>query len=268
MKNKLKIKFIFSLVLFCITLYLLFGINMNSRTINFNFTYKEKYNPILSKLNSIEKIVTYCDSINSSLNSGKFDTANYVHTLSEIVKYRFYHGVAEYSISDNWILYFLGKYTWTHFSAIIIPDDILKHSEGLCSQQTIIFIECLNRKNINFRTVGLGLKEGPGHFLSEVYYNGSWHLFDIDKEPNLDNTDVIRASMDFYKKHPEKLHVIYDGIIEKETLNSMLKTISYNEVNEIPAKNMLLFHRFTFVLCYIFPFLFLVMSFWLYIKRQ
>ena len=46
--------------------------------------------------------------------------------VSDIVKKRFYHGLSEYSIKDNWIAYIGGKLFWNHLVAIVDPDDIIK----------------------------------------------------------------------------------------------------------------------------------------------
>lgn len=136
-------------------------------------TFKnELYNSDLNYINSIDKAIKYTDSIYLKNNFQFFDTSKYVQIVSDFTKERFYKGLSNYSMSDNWIAYLSGKLIWSHLSAIVNPDDILKYSKGLCNQQTIVFMEILMRKKIDVRSIGLGTNEGPGHFLSEAHYNG------------------------------------------------------------------------------------------------
>ena len=100
-------------------------------------------------MNSLEKIITYNDSIYLTKKIKTFDTAAYVKIVSETIKQRFYFGLLHYRFAENWIAALSGKLLWSHLSAVVNPNDILKHSEGLCSQQTIVFMELLKRKKIN-----------------------------------------------------------------------------------------------------------------------
>ena len=157
-KNNRTLIFLFLFVVGVIPLII------NNGTISFN-QYKlnktEKFKPELVRLNSIDKLISYTDSIYDSTPSLiKNDTALYVQTLSSVIKERFCHGLTSYSFSDNWIAYLLSKVFWEDFSAIVIPNDILKYPMGLCSQQTIVFMESLKLKHISVRSVGLGYKDG------------------------------------------------------------------------------------------------------------
>lgn len=243
----------------------LFNVNKKSEA---NFLYNELYNPKLSNLNNLEKIEHYIDSSYVFLNNRTFDTALYVQIASAIVKERFYRGLALYSISENWISSIHGKLIWSHLSAIVEPDDILKHSGALCSQQSIVFMEILKNKGINVRSVGLGYKEGPGHFLSEVYYNGDWHLHDVTYEPLWEKMPITHKSIEYYSVHKDSLFLIYENKIPKDVFYKIIEKIEYGKENEFPGKNMLLFHKVTKFFTYIIPILFLYLSIYFYRKNK
>ncbi len=219
----------------------------------------ELYNPALLRINSIEKAISYVDSVYSTKYTSTFDTAGYVHAASKFTKEKFYHGLSRYSFSDNWIAYFGAKLFWSHLSAIVDPNDIIKHPEGLCSQQTIVFMEILKHRHINVRYVGLGYKEGPGHFLSEVRYNNSWRLYDVTMEPKWSKVKCVHESMDYYLTNRDSLYQIYDSRLDKTVFDKILKKIEYGKPNEFPAKKMLLLHQITYIFTYLFPLFFIVM---------
>ena len=218
------------------------------------YSNRELFNIELSRFKSIEDITAHIDGIYSATHtSPEIDTLAYVKATSDIVKKRFYHGLSEYSLKDNWITYLGGKFLWNHLTAIVEPDDILDYNEGLCSQQTIVFLEILKRKGIQTRWVGLGYKEGPGHFLAEVYYLGKWHLYDVNLEPKWERVTHHHESISYYKQFPDSLFLAYEGIIPKLQFDKFMSNIQYGEINEFPAKNMLLFHRITKTLTYLIP---------------
>lgn len=244
--------------LFCISTFLLLLNKPNKKSDKYVRSNSELFYPELKRLNSVNKLVGYTDSVYSSLKLQKLDTGVYVNILADILKKRFYHGLAEYSLSENWIAYLCGKIFWSHFSAIVNADDILKHSQSLCSQQNIVFIKILQIKNIDARTVGLGNSEGPGHFVMEVKYDNAWHLYDIDLEPNLEQNNYHK-SMAYFLVNKGELYKIYENRLERNLLDKIIKRVSYGVPNKFPAKNMLLFHKFTFFLIYILPIIFLLL---------
>ena len=211
----------------------------------------------LTRFKNICDLTAYIDGIYSVRHSlDKMDTSIYVNICSDIVKKRFYHGLAEYSMFDNWIAALSGKLLWNHLSAIVDPDEILKYNEALCSQQTIVFMEILTRKGIKNRNVGIGSKDGKGHFLAEVFYANSWHMYDVNKEPHWNKVVLAHQSMDFYIKNKDSLYKIYDGKLTPMQINYLTETIHYGQPNKFPAKNMLIFHRITKFLTYVLPLFF------------
>jgi hypothetical protein len=222
----------------------------------------ELFKPELLRLNSIDKIIAYTDSLYALHGKTGLDTALYTSTVSHTIKERFCHGMLDYKFSENWIAYLSGKFIWTHMSSIVIAEDILQHGKGLCSQQTIVLMEALRVKGINVKSVGLGYKEGPGHFLCEVRYNGGWHLHDVSVEPVWAKLANDHCSLEYYLSKRDSLFVAYESRIPKATFYKLLEKSSYGEVNKIPAGNMTLFHKTTFFLIYAFPVLF----FWMFVR--
>ncbi|MBC7694088.1 MAG: transglutaminase domain-containing protein [Burkholderiales bacterium] len=218
------------------------------------YSHKELFNIELSRFNSIVDITAHIDGIYSATHtSSQIDTLAYVKATSDIVKKRFYHGLSEYTLKDNWITYIGGHFFWKHLIAIVDPDDILDYTEGLCSQQTIVFLEILKRKGITTRWVGLGYKEGPGHFLAEIYYQGKWHMYDVDMEPKWKKITHDHESVAYYRQHPDSLFLAYEGILSRLQYDKFMEKVKYGNANEFPAKNMLLFHRATKIITYLIP---------------
>jgi hypothetical protein len=238
---------------------------------NLKNTYKNKelFNIELSRFQCIEDITAHIDGIYSATNSlPQIDTLAYVKATSDIVKKRFYHGLSEYSLNDNWISYLGAKLFWKHLNAIVEPDDILDYTQGLCSQQTIVFLEILKRKGIKTRWVGLGYKEGPGHFLAEVYYQGKWHLYDVNLEPHWEKITNHHESIAYYKTHKDSLFLAYEGIISKSVYNKIMEQVQYGEVSEFPAINMLFFHRVTKAITYLIPIFLVILILFTLFKQK
>jgi hypothetical protein len=220
---------------------------------------KELFDPNLVRLNSLDKIVSYIDSLYASQTLPGLDTAAYVSIASETIKKRFCFGLSNYNISDNWIAYASGKLVWSHFLGIVDPNDILKHPCGLCSQQTIVFMEILKRKGVKVRSVGLGPKEGPGHFLCEVFYKDAWHLHDVTMEPLWKKVGNHHKSIEYYLQNKDSLYLAYQMQYDKPLFYKLLNKVEFGKTNEFPAKNMLLFHKFTLFFTYLMPLFFLFM---------
>jgi hypothetical protein len=228
----------------------------------------ELFKPELLRLNTVDKLISYTDSLYNLSGKTRFDTGHYVRTLSQVVKERFCHGTLDYTYSENWLAYLSGKLLWSHMSAVVKSEDILRHSKGLCSQQTIVFMEALRVKNINVRSVGLGYAEGPGHFLCEIKYDGTWHLHDVSVEPIWNRLENDHCSLEYYLTKRDSLFVAYESRLPKETFYKLLERTSYGKVNEIPAANMTLFHQATLFLVYAFPVLFFFLFLRAYRRRS
>ena len=229
-------------------------------------TKHELFDSSLTKIQNVSSAVLYINEKYNSRKHFKFDTIEYVQLASDFTKKRFYHGLTHYSISDNWIAFLSGKIFWSHLSAIVDPDDILKHPEGLCSQQTIVFMDILRRKNIVTRNVGLGYKEGPGHFLAEVFYNNTWHMYDVNLEPKWDKITNRHKSVDYYKTYPDSLLSVYEGILDKNIFYKIIGKVNYGNSDEFPAQKMYIFQKICLLFSYLFPFIFFLLCIYQYKK--
>lgn len=222
----------------------------------------EKYDKKFMFLNNVDDVNQYCDKIYEQRKNTRViqDTALYSNILSETLKNRFHHGLARYSFTENWLLYLQGKLFWSHISAKVKPNDILKHSGALCSQQQLVFLSVLKHKKIKFRYVGLGLAQGPGHFVSEVWYNKAWHLYDVNAEPDWSVTNYTHHSMAFLKENPTVYYELYQKIHTKKILDVLFAHVEYGKPNMIPAQNMWLFHTINTYLLFILPLALLLIS--------
>lgn len=228
----------------------------------------EKFNPSLSNLKSTEQILAYADrEYKGGQLASTEDTLNYVLHLTEIFKYRFCHGELNYRFSENWIAWTAGKLFWSHFSSMVLTKDVVKHSKCLCNQQTLAYMEALIEKGIDVRTVGLGYKV-PGHFLCEVWYGGSWHLYDISLEPNWDKIENPHSDLEYYLKNKELFYTIYEGRMPRSLFNTITEKHVYGERNDLPGKKMKFFQAFTEVLTYLLPVGFLILFLGSYRKRK
>lgn len=259
MKIVRDIRFVFFALCAVISLVLLFVPETKQQNLYVS-TASDSFDPTMSRITSIEHASKYIDSVYHISFSGKFDTIEYVRRISSFVKLKFCHGIAHYSLSENWIAHVLGKYTWSHLSAKVDPDDIMKQSNGLCSQQAMVFMEILEKNGIKCRSVGLGYKEGPGHFLTEVYYNGQWHLYDVNKEPKWEKIKNHHMSMDYYRQNKDTLYLAYEDQMEKNLFYKIMEQVQYGLPGEFSAKNMRMFHKITNLFTYLLPVLFFALA--------
>lgn len=258
----LHIRTLFFLLLFLGTSLLLFLSVVPPKKEIDKEVISELFDPTLHTLHSKSHLTAYIDSLFYLHQKADlpFDTAAYVNIVSDVIKKRFFHGLSSYSLYDNWIAFMSGKVFWSHLSAIVDPDDILKYPNALCSQQNIIFATILKEKGIVSRAVGLGTPKGPGHYLSEVWYEGYWHLYDVDREPDWQQAPAAyHKDLAFFLQNKDVLYKIYENRISHTNLDLLLKDVKYGEPNVFPARKMLFFHQLTSMLTYVLPLFFLYM---------
>lgn len=150
-----------------------------------NKSANDLYDPALFRLNSLDKMAAYSDSLYGS--SKIKDSAKYAAIMGNVLRERFFHGFAYYVFGHNTIGWALAPLVHEHLSAIVLPNDILKHPSGGCSQQSIVGMELFRLKGYMVRKVSFyDSIKNVGHFCFEAKYGGSWHFFDPDKEPDLE----------------------------------------------------------------------------------
>lgn len=252
MKKIVIIRIVLILAIFC-------GLQIAFLEIWYGFFYKEKpkgtiadeyFDPKLMTINSVQSFIEYCDSASGSKIIAAGDSSRYATIIEMVLRGRFYHGYSHYKIGQNFVAYFLAPIIHNDLSAIVIPDDILKHPNAACSQQSIIGMEVFKKKGFDVRKVGFYLKGHGGHFCFEVKYGGKWHYFDPDMEPQ------IKLLVE--RDHPSIADLNNDdSLVQKlyahkkdDYLLRQLKTFKYGKVNEFPAKNARAFQYFTKFLSY------------------
>ncbi len=228
------------------------------------YSFKEEFDSSLKTINTVQKLVTFCDglymqkaSTDTSINFGK----TYPEIVSSVIQKRFYHGYSTYGFSNNYMAKMLSVITVEGLSAIVVPDDILKYSKAACSQQSIVFMEALKEKGFSTRMIGFkGNKNG--HFCFEVYYNGEWHFYDPDMEPN---TKVIseynRPNVEFLASHKDILVKAYAQHPPAQVLD-LFSNYFYGSVNTFPAPKAMVFQKISQILSYSLWLVFLVAFIW------
>src|SRR5258706_3714588 len=232
------------------TAYQLLGPSSSMERIGYNkprYNHVEEFDPSLQRLNTVDKLVTYCDSLyEEKTNANRtvnFEEA-YSDITSSVVRKRFYHGYSLYGFSNNFMAMFLSQMSIDGLSAIVIPDDILKYPYAACSQQSIVFMEILKRKGFLTRKVGFSGKNS-GHFCFEVHYNYSWHFYDPDMEPDLSVLAAYnRPSIEFLARHQDILVQAYHQYPMEKVLD-IFPNYSYGTVNTFAAPKAIIFQRLT-----------------------
>jgi hypothetical protein len=206
----------------------------------------EEFDPALSGLSSMQKIEKYCDSI---YQSNKHEAAeygrDYSEIVSEVIRKRFYHGYSYYGVNDNCLAFLFSKITIQGYSATVIPDDILKHQNAACSQQSIVMMELLRKKGVTTRKVGFTSKFNGGHFCVEVFYDNAWHFYDPNMEPDANLLSAWnRPDIAYLVKHTEMLLGAYHQYT-KEYVMDVFPNYFYGTVNKFPAPNAIIFQKVT-----------------------
>ena len=211
------------------------------------YNHMEEFDPSLTRLNSLNKLVAYCDSMyseNSFADASIQFEKTYPDVVSSIVRKRFYHGYSLYGFKNNFIAMLLSRVSLNGLSAIVIPDDILQYPYAACSQQSIVFMEILKRKGFITRQVGFKGKAN-GHFCFEVYYNGTWHFIDPDMEPDITVLNAYnRPGISFLAHHSDILLKAYHQYPKEKVLDIFLN-YTYGKANTFAAPRAIIFQQLT-----------------------
>lgn len=216
------------------------------------YNHKEDFDPLLQRLNSVNSITEYCDSLygatyshSSASDFGKL----YTTLVAKVVRSRFYHGYSHYSSNNNYLSVLFSRATLDGYSAIVVPDDILKHPNAACSQQSIIMMEILRQKGFKTRKVGFQGKIS-GHFCLEVFFDGGWHFFDTNMEPDTALLNAHnRPDIATLVKDKKLLLQVY-GKYPAEEILDIFPTYTYGDVNAFAAPRGIIFQQTTKVLSY------------------
>lgn len=258
----------FNLFLF---LTILFLIKKNNVFDQFNpdrpvYNGKEEYDPSLQRLTSVSMLEQYCDSLYEAQKASHAPSpyeSSYPEIVGAAVRKKFYHGYSTYGYSDNYMARLLEPLTGKNAAAIVIPDDIMKYPYAACSQQSIVMMELLRRKGFTTRKVGFSSKEYGGHFSFEVFYDGGWHYFDPNQEPDRDILNAYhRPGIAYLASHQEILVAAYKNW-EPAKVKAVLLNYSLGKPNRFEAPNARMYQQATKVLSYIFWIFPLMGVFWI-----
>ena len=210
----------------------------------------EHFDPSLSRLKTVRGFTKYCDSIYGHSQIASADSEKYAIVVSRVLRDRFYHTFSYYRLGQNSLAYFFAPFIDWRLNAIVIPDDILKHPNAACSQQSIVGMEVFRCKGFNVRKVTFLADGYGGHFCFEAHYDGKWHFFDPDMEPKL--SIMIAAHFP-----PASNLVRNDSLLRNlyfrrdgEYIEKLFASYSYGPVNKFPASKAKLFQYITKYLSY------------------
>ncbi len=246
-----------------VTVYISPRFNKKLETKNFDDPY-DKYDLSLARLNSIESLAMFCDSVYGSASILPGDSGRYANLVSHTVRNRFQHGYTWYRFGHNYVAALLAPVLHKDLSAIVVPDDILKYPLAACSQQSIIGMKLLMDRGYSVRTVGFYDSLIGGHFCYEVKYDADWHFYDPNREPvEAVLNKYNRPGIKFLNEHPDILVAAYPQNT-KEFILSLYSTYKIGKQEKLPGGNARLFQQLTKVLSYtlwiFFAILFLIIN--------
>lgn len=205
------------------------------------YDHKEKFDPSLSAIDNVEKLIDVADreAVKKGITQGSLQYGVHVAIL---LRNRFYHGFSLYPMNENWIATTAQRIFGSGLASIVNPDDILKYSYGGCSQQTIVLMEVMKRKNIPYRSVGF-----PHHYASELNFGGNWFFFDPNMEPTISDSQRIESN---WKKSVDSLKKYYDTSRFKDLDWKFGKNlqVKIGKENVQPAPKAMLFQNISRVL--------------------
>jgi hypothetical protein len=140
---------------------------------------KEKFSPQLSFINSTDKLEKFADNAAADKNI-PIGSLAYIEILENIVAHRFYNGISHKTLSADWITAVIDRVAGTEYSSLVHADEIIKHPSASGSQQALVMMEILKRKNIPYREIGLSHQ-----FALEVFIKNAWYFVDTGMEPGI-----------------------------------------------------------------------------------
>ncbi|MEO6405950.1 MAG: hypothetical protein ABIY51_14510 [Ferruginibacter sp.] len=201
----------------------------------------EEFDVSLLRLSSIEKLAAYTDSLASTKNISS-NHPEYLLLVENIIAKRFFHGFSHYKLNENWVASVSEKIFGRGLACLVKPNDIMQRADGACSQQSIVMMELLKRKNIDYRKVGF-----PHHYAMEAKFNKQWYFADANQEPDMTVDARLHQN---WKGQSDNLKQYYDPKIytNLDYAFGIGQLAEIGPVNEVPAKNLTLFHSLTLLM--------------------
>lgn len=212
---------------------------------------REVFDPELyPKIQSVKDLVLYIDeSFKGDKQSNEF-----VKYMAETISRRFYHGYSYYSTKDNWIAAVMARFVWDDLAAIVVPDDILKHPNAACSQQSIVLMACAKYYKLDYRKVIF-----KHHFTVEIKINDAWHYVD----PNVEVIPKSGSANELMKNG--MLYFMYSQKMNGVNLEELLGQPRYGSINEYAAIKTSYFQKLTSFLSSYFIFVIFIAEAFLFI---
>jgi hypothetical protein len=212
---------------------------------------KEKYDPSLNHINSIDKLDSYIDGITRQHNIVP-GSIEYVVAVEDIIEKRFYHGFSHLTTRENWIAAVAEKMGLFGISCKVKPEAIMQNGNAACSQQSMVMMEILSRKKLPWRKVGF-----DHHYALEVQVNNNWYYFDPNMEPEMSAADRLESN---WKCCADNLKKYYDKnrFTDLDYKFGVNKQVTISGVNEKQAANARFFQSSTGILsktAWLFPLL-------------
>lgn len=230
------------------------------------FSGNEDFDPSLQRLNSMDKLQKYCDSIFEERQHSPNYTPvekEYAQIVSEVGRNRFFHALSSYGFGNNYLGYLANPGFMGYFlNSPVGSNDILKFGYGICSQQAIVLMDLLKIKGYQVRKVGFFNNAFNGHFCYEAFYNGKWHFYDPDLEPDMAVLNAYdRPDIKYLVDHRDVLMQAYHKQ-DPEKVKSLFPTYFYGKPNERLAKNASIYQAVTKFLSYSIWIFFLLAFLW------
>lgn len=197
----------------------------------------ERYNPRLGNITSVEELEAYVDN-QAAQQQISIYSEKYTALLAYIISCRFYHGFSHFSLNENWVAALGQKLFGYGLASKVKPEDIMQHPYAACSQQAIVMMEVLRRKNISYRKVSF-----PHHYALEVKISDHWYFFDPNMEPNISLTERAHENWNGDNDKLKKYYSAKHGNVNWEFGNKAKAT--FGIINEKPARNAQLFQSAT-----------------------
>ncbi len=227
-------KFLALLLSLLFLLPLFFNISLEKKPV---YNNKELFDPSLAHINSIQSLLNFADS-SARREHIKNGSLGYAVLVSCILRKRFYHGFSNYTLQQNWIAAAGQLVFGKNIASPVNPNEILKYPYAGCSQQAIVLMEIMKRKNISYRSVGF-----PHHYATELNFKNTWYFFDPNMEPTIKDKE---RSQKKWKGSAEFLKRYYKGNCEYlDWAFGKSEPVIFGIPNAEPARNAYVFQTVT-----------------------
>jgi len=213
---------------------LLFNISLEKKPV---YNKKELFDPSLSSINSVQRLIDYSDSI-ATVNHIKSGSLGYGVLVASVLRKRFYHGFSSYTLQQNWLAVAAQLLLGRGLAAPVNPDEILKYPYAGCSQQAIVMMAVMKEKKVPFRSVGF-----PHHYATELCFKNNWYFFDSNMEPKINEKERKEK---YWKGSADSLKKFYSG--DHQYLNWTFGNsfpVIFGKPNADPAPHAYLFQDIT-----------------------